>query len=139
MSDINYIWDLLKKFEENLNNKEGVEYLQSALVEMADILEDADNEKEIIVKNAIRKYRNVVMEAAKKIHTKGTPSFDELNRIEDLMLSFKENGFDDEPEFRDIHGKIFVECLEVFCRGNGRKLDDATKVEIYKSITKKAD
>ena len=35
MSNIDYIRDMLKKFEENLNNEEGVEYLRSALEEMA--------------------------------------------------------------------------------------------------------
>jgi len=139
MSDIDYIRGLLKKFEENINNKEGVEYLRSALADMACIFEEADNEKDIIIKNTIRKYCNVVMDAAKKIRTKGTPSFDELNRIEDIMQSFKENGFADEPDFKDLHGKIFVEYLEAFCRGNGRKLEDATKVEIYERITKRVD
>lgn len=138
MTSIDYIQEQFKKFEENINNKAGIEYLQSALEEIKMVSAESKDIRELtLVNNLFYKYRKIVMERARKVMSNGTPSYDELWLIVEFMHIFKENSLDEDTYFRDVSGKIVVLWLEAYRRENyGDKLDDSLKNEIYGAVTK---
>lgn len=107
MTNIGYVRELLRKFEENKNNRKGVAHLRSALEEMQSIIEETNDKKEAdFIHNAYLKYRNVVMEMSRNAARAGTPSSNELDLIKDYMELFKKYSFDEDPDFKNAYDKI---------------------------------
>lgn len=139
MSDIDYIKDLLKKFEANINTDEAIEYLQEALAELACIDEKFADKKEIIFKkNATYTYRKIVGKLAVATISSGTASALELLRVINLMKSFKVSGFIDEPDFTATLWKIHEKIFNALHREYGYKIDETKKNKIYEKITEVA-
>lgn len=143
MTSIDLIREQLKKFEENIKTEEGIEYLRSALEEIAMILEDSSSGEQDVrfAQNILRKYCHIVLEMAKAVWSAhGTPSSDELWLIVKLMGIFKENGLVEDPDFKDAYGKTVMLWLEIGrMEGSGDKLDDSLKNEIYDTVIKNFD
>lgn len=106
-TDIDYIRQHLKIFESNMDNDLGLNSLRYALAEIKDFLESNNIETEHnIVKNFMRRHRNVVMERAKELCCNGSPNSKKLSHVDELMQAFVEQGFDDDVDFQTVRTNV---------------------------------
>lgn len=91
MANIVYIQEQMQKFEEYKNNEKGALYLENVMEEITEILENPCNDKDaLFANNMLRVCHELVKEIIGEVVSKGTPSIEELRRIDVLVKLFVE-------------------------------------------------
>ena len=131
MGNINDIRELLERFEHNITDEKGHNYLSEALEYIREVLDESNNERERkVAKNLMKTYCNEVLEKVRGWIFDGTPDSERLHQIHNLLTVFKDFSFDDDPNFQDIEREVFSRlfvqcCIEL----RGRQPKDFTTLD----------
>jgi len=117
MDDLTYIREELKKFEMNIDGEQGIVCLDNALSWIRDILDNSnDARKRRIANNNMLTHRDKVVEKAKALISSGTPDSELLRHIMNMMDSFVNYDFGDEPEFSGLKTELSSRLADEFIR-----------------------
>lgn len=112
-SNLDYIRQQFKDYENNMDNEKGCHYVENALECAMEVIENSTDGKECPVScNCIQTYlRKTINKATELLCT--LPNSDRLCAVYNSMKNFIDCGFDDIPDcFNEIKGKILIKWVD---------------------------
>ena len=136
-SNLDYIRQQFKDYENNMDNEKGCHHLEIALECAMEVIENSTDGKECPIScNCIQTYlRKTINKATELLRT--SPNSGQLCAVYTSMKNFIDCGFDDIPDcFMTIKGKILIQWVDTTINEgtlSERKLNDCKK-EIYEAL-----
>lgn len=140
-SNLDYIRQQLKSYENNMDNEKGCHHLENALEFAMEVIENRTDRNECSIScNCIYTYlRKTINRATELLGT--SPNSKQLCAIYNAMESFIDYGFDNMPKiFWQLKDKVFIEHLhKQLIEVGGAGFSDDIKNKLLQSMNKKKD
>lgn len=138
-SNLGFIRQQLKDYENNMDNEKGCHYLEKALECAMEVLKPSNNKDEYHHKvyNYIYKHMEKTIEKAKGLLNNPSASSIQLEAIHSSMQCFIDSGFDGIPDcFMPLKSKILIQWVDASMNEGKPSGIELCKKEICETLIK---